>query len=485
MSEFAFKSAVELAALIREGEVGCLELLEYFLERGERFGPGINAIVVLDAERARTRAREADEALARGENWGPLHGVPMTIKESYNVAGTPTTNGRPEMKDNIAPADALAVERLKAAGVVLFGKSNVPLNLADFQSYNEIYGTTNNPWNPERIPGGSSGGSAAALAAGLTGFEAGSDIGGSIRNPAHYCGVYGHKPTYGLLPTRGHALPGVVAPSDLSVIGPLGRSAADLELGVRVMAGPDALEAAGLRVELPEPTQQGLGDFRVAAWKNHPSCPVNRETESRVDAVAETIAKAGGVVDFDARPEFDADKAHSVYQGLLWATMGSRSTDADFAAMVAESEALEPENQSDGAQTLRKQVSRHRDYLIANNERTHTRWAWHAFFQEWDVLIAPMMSTPAFAHDHRRFGERSLSVDGEERPYFEQVFWAGLAIHSYLPSTVFPTGPGEEGLPIGLQIIGPQYGDLTTIALAGHLEAAGFAFQPPPGFGEE
>lgn len=482
MSEFVFESATQLAARIQNGEVGCAELLESYLARVERFNPDLNAIVVLDAERARTRAREADEALARGEIWGPLHGVPMTIKESYNVAGTPTTHGRPDMKDNIAPEDALSVERLKAAGVVIFGKTNVPLNLADFQSYNEVYGTTNNPWNPQRIPGGSSGGSAAALAAGLTGFDSGSDIGGSIRNPAHFCGVYGHKPTYGLLPPRGHALPGIVAASDLSVIGPMARSAGDLAVGVRVMGGPDALEARGLKFDLPEPRQRGLGDFKVAVWQDQADFPVSRETEARVEAVAKTIADAGGEVDFEARPGFDAAVAHADYQSLLWATMGSRNTPDDYAAMVREAEQLAPEDSSDAARTLRSQVARHRDYLIANNDRTHTRWAWHAFFEDYDAVIAPIMATPAFEHDHRRFGERTIDVDGEARAYFEQIFWAGLAIHSYLPSTVFPTGPGEEGLPIGLQIIGPQFGDLTTIALAGYLEEAGYAFQAPPGF---
>ncbi len=485
MSEMAFKSATELAALIQAKEVGCLELLEYFLARVERFNPELNAIIVLDAERARARAKEADEALARGENWGPLHGVPMTIKESYNIEGTPTTYGRPDMKDNIAPEDALSVQRLKGAGAILFGKTNVPLDLADFQSYNDVYGTTNNPWNVERIPGGSSGGSAAALAAGLTGFDSGSDIGGSIRNPAHYCGVYGHKPTWGLLPPRGHALPGTLAQPDLSVIGPMGRSAADLEVGVRVMAGPDEIESRGLKVELPAPHQQGLADFKVAVWKNFEGCPVSAETEARVEAVAETIAKAGGQVDFEARPDFDIAEGVRIYQTLLWATMASRATDEDFGLLLEQAANLDPNDMSDGADTLRKQVSSHRDYLIANNARTHIRWAWHEFFGEYDAVIAPMMSTPAFAHDHRRFGERTINVDGEERPYFEQIFWASLAINSYLPSTVFPTGPGEEGLPIGLQIIGPQYGDLTTIALAGHLEAAGFGFQAPKGYGSD
>jgi len=484
MSDWGFKSAVELAGMIQSKEVGCLELLEYFLGRVERFNPALNAIVVLDADRARARAQEADEALARGENWGPLHGVPMTIKESFNVAGTPTTYGRPEMRENIATTDALAVERLKGAGVVLFGKTNVPLNLADFQSYNEVYGGTGNPWNVDRVPGGSSGGSAAALASGMTGFDSGSDIGGSIRNPAHYCGVFGHKPTWGLLPPLGHSLPGIVAQSDLSVIGPLARSAADLTLGVKIMSGPDEIEAAGMKVVLPEPRVQQLGDYRVAIWKNHAQAPVSRETEMRVEAVAETIVKAGGIADFEARPDFDVDEAHGIYQTLLWATMASRSTDEEFSAMLEQASRLDAGDRSEGAETLRKQVASHRDYLSANNARTHLRWKWHGFFKEYDALIAPIMATPAFPHDHRRFGERSIDVDGESRPYFEQIFWAGLAINSYLPSTVFPTGPGKDGLPIGLQIIGPQFGDLTTLALAGHLEAAGFGFQPPPGYAD-
>ena len=212
----------------------------------------------MDVERGRKRARQADAALAKGEVWGPLHGVPMTIKESYNVAGLPTTNGRPEMKDNIAERDALAVERLKAAGVVLFGKTNVPINLADFQSYNEVYGTTNSPWDVERVPGGSSGGSAAALAAGLCGFEFGSDIGGSIRNPSHFCGVFGHKPTWGLIPPRGHALPGHLVQPDLSVVGPLARGAADLETGVLAMAGPDELDGSDLTRLAATPPYQSI-----------------------------------------------------------------------------------------------------------------------------------------------------------------------------------------------------------------------------------
>ena len=242
----AYKSADQLAKLIKDKEISSVELLDYYISRVEKYNSDINAIIVKDYEKAKKAALKADEELSKGNILGPLHGVPMTIKDSYDLAGTVTSRGNPALKDNVASKDALSVERLKNAGAVIFGKTNVPFNLADFQSYNEIYGTTNNPWDLTRSPGGSSGGSAAALASGMTGFETGSDIGGSIRNPAHFCGVFGHKPTWGLLPPRGHAAPNVLAQSDLTVIGPLGRSALDLETGVLVMGGPDEIDGAGL-----------------------------------------------------------------------------------------------------------------------------------------------------------------------------------------------------------------------------------------------
>ena len=237
-------------------KIGCLELLDLYLQRVEQYNPKMNAIIFKDVEGARKRAKQADRALAKKEVWGPLHGVPMTIKESYDVAGMPTTWGVPQYKDNYPPKNALAVDRFLKAGVVLFGKTNVPLYLADWQSFNEIYGTTNNPWDVTRVPGGSSGGSAAALAAGLTGIDAGSDIGASIRNPAHYCGVYGHKPTYGVCSPRGHALPGVVAAADISCVGPMARSAEDIAIALEAMAGPDDIDGAGWQLRLPKPRKK-------------------------------------------------------------------------------------------------------------------------------------------------------------------------------------------------------------------------------------
>lgn len=482
MSELAFKTATELAAMIQAKEIGAEELLDHYLDRVERYNPSLNAIIVLDAERARERARAADVALARGEFWGPLHGVPMTIKESYNVAGLPTTNGRPDMKDNIADRDALAVQRLKAAGVVLFGKTNVPINLADFQSYNEVYGTTNSPWDTDRVPGGSSGGSAAALAAGLCGFESGSDIGGSIRNPSHFCGVFGHKPTWGLIPPRGHALPGNLVQPDLSVVGPMARGAADLEAGVLAMAGPDELDGVGLKLDLPRPRHAGLAGYKVAVWDDDQIAPVSQEVRNRVRAAADTISAAGGTIDFKARPDFEPATAHDIFQTLLWSAMAARIPDSEFAEMVRSANALDPDDRRGGAMVLRAQTITHHDHYTAHNNRMALRWAWDAFFKDYDALIAPIMATPAFRHDHRGMGKRTIMVDASERPYFEQLFWAGLAVCCYLPSTVIPTGPDADGLPIGIQIIGRQFGDLETIGLAKLLEAEGFAFTPPAGY---
>ncbi len=254
--KIAFASARTLASMVREKKIGAVELLDFFLAPRRAAQSAHQRHHRLQrAEEARKEAAACDAMTARGQSRGALHGVPMTVKESFDVAGTPSTWGLVAQRDNVAKQDALAVERLKAAGAVVFGKTNVPVWLADWQSFNPIYGTTNNPWNVERTPGGSSGGSAAALAAGLTGLEIGSDIGASIRNPAHYCGVYGLKPTFDVCPRDGHLLPGAYAHGDISVIGPLARSAYDIETALDIIAGPNALDATGLRLALPRSEQ--------------------------------------------------------------------------------------------------------------------------------------------------------------------------------------------------------------------------------------
>lgn len=476
-----FQSATDLAHAIRSGRVGAREALEHFLARVDRFNPTINAVIAQDRAGARTRADAADAARARGDAMGPLHGVPMTIKESYDFTGLPATFGIPAQRDNIATTDALAVQRLAAAGANVFGKTNVPIRLADFQSYNEIYGTTGNPWDPARTPGGSSGGSAAALAAGLTGLEIGSDIGGSIRNPAHFCGVFGHKPTWNLLPPRGHALGGALTPTDISVIGPLARGAGDLAVALRLMAGPDLLEADGLALRLPA-LDGPLSALRIALWTTDPMCPVSAAVGARVEAVAAALARQGARIDAAARPDFSAAHSHEVFSALLASAMAARLPDDTFASLVARADRLDPADDSAAARQLRWQTMRTRDWARLNEARSQLRWAWQRFFQQHDFLIAPIMPTTAFAHDQAPFGERRLEIDGQRYPYFMQTFWAGLAGVAYLPATVIPGGPSPDGLPIGVQIIGPAYGDLRTIQLAQRLEQLGFAFVPPPGY---
>ena len=477
-----FRSARQLASDIRRKKIGCLEALDLFLARMDRYNPRLNAIVATDVEGARRRARQADAALRKGKVWGPLHGVPMTIKESYDVAGLPSTWGLTEMKDNVPSRNALSVDRLLGAGVVLFGKTNVPVRLADYQSYNPVYGTTNNPWDLARTPGGSSGGSAAALAAGLTGFEAGSDIGSSIRNPAHYCGVYGHKPTYGVVPPRGQSL-GRLAQGDISVIGPMGRSAEDLALGLSVMAGADEIDGEGWRLQLPPSRRKALREFRVAVMLTDPVSEVDAAVQARLQAVADFLARKKARVSDTARPAFDTAEAQRVYVFLLRAATSGWQTPEQFRQNTEIARGLRPDDESYHARMTRANVASHRDWLAANEARHQMRWRWAEFFREWDLLLCPVAAGPAFPHDHEgeRY-QRSVEVNGHRVPTTDQLFWAGYSGVAYLPSTAAPAGFSPTGLPIGMQIVGPQYGDRTCIELARLLEREFQGFVPPPGY---
>ncbi|MFT5803136.1 MAG: amidase [Candidatus Paceibacteria bacterium] len=483
MDELAFADATTLAAKIRDKSISSVELLEHYVQRVERYNGDINAVIVTQLDRARIRAADADAALARGESWGPLHGVPMTVKESYDIEGLPTTHGYPAHKDNIATQDAVACQRLQQAGAVIFGKTNVPIALADFQSYNDIYGTTNNPHNVTRTPGGSSGGSAAALAAGLTGLEMGSDIGGSIRNPAHYCGVFGHKPTWGILPVRGHALPGILTPSDISVIGPLARSAEDLALVLDIVGGADDLHLPGWSLELPAPRQKSLGDYKVAVWADDSMAPVDETIKARVLQVAKLVEEAGGQVDYDVRPDFDAAASHDAFFNLLQSAMSARQSDEIFEKNLARRQELAAGDKGALAQVTQASTLYYRQWHQFNEKRTHLRWAWHEFFKQWDVLLTPMCVTSAFAHDHNpQTSQRTLTVNNEPRPYFEQTFWAGLTGVSYLPSTIVPTGLDAQQLPVGVQIVGREMGDRVTIEFARQVAALQGGFVAPAAY---
>lgn len=482
MDELAFKTAIELGAMVRSGGVGCLELLRHFLRRVDAYNPAVNAIVVTDISNAERRASAADSALARGEVWGPLHGVPITVKEAFDVAGLPTTWGVPEFADNVATHDAVAVERLVKAGAVLFGKTNVPAWIADGQSFNPLYGTTNNPWDLDRTPGGSSGGSAAALAAGLTALELGSDIASSIRNPAHFCGVFGHKPTYGLCPQRGHSLRGRLAPDDLNVVGPLARSAGDLELAVRTIAGPDDVDADAYMFVLREPRHESLSGHRVGLVVDDAVAPVDTSVQRVLLEVADELRSAGVTVDAGARPDLDMAEVKRVYSLLLHSAIAHRQTDDELSENLTAIDRL-----AAGAmpvpELLRGRTILHRDWLELVEARERMRWKWHEYFERYDLLLAPVR--PVAAHQHMidvAPQDRSYLVNGIGRPHSEQIFWGGYSGVAYLPATVVPAGMTAEGLPVGLQIIGPFGGDLACLRFAQLLERQIGGFTAPPGF---
>jgi amidase len=469
-----FASATDLAAAIARREIGCLEALDAFIARVETVDRALNAVVVHDFDRARRRARELD---ARDSAAGPLHGVPMTVKESFDVAGLPTTFGLPENAHNVVARSAVAVERLEAAGAVVFGKTNVPRLLLDWQSFNALYGRTNNPWDPATSPGGSSGGAAAALAAGLCALEIGSDIGGSIRVPAHMCGLFGHKPTWGLLPLIGHSLAGAIAPTDISVIGPIARSARDLELALGVLAGPDRADSM-MRYALPAPRVESLSGMRVAVWAEDPVSPTDPEITEQLHTLAEFLTARGAIVRF-ARPDIDVAEAYEIYLRLLAAAISLRFAPAVLAAANARAAAT-PDDSGPDAVLDRSYDLSHREWLVLNERRNIVRRQWQAFFDETDVLLCPPFGTPALPHDTKtEQRDRRVTIGGRTIAYNGLGFWAGIVGAFYLPATVAPLGRNRAGLPLGVQIVGPAYGDRQTIAFARLLEDQWRSFVPP------
>jgi len=480
----AFASATTLLERLRARKLGARELLEHFIRRVERYDGLVNAVIVRDFERARARADAADRAIGRGEPQGALHGLPMTIKESFHFAGTPTTFGFPEFRSNVAVHNAVVVDRLLAAGAVIFGKTNVPPGLMDGQSWNEVHGRTNNPWDLSRTPGGSSGGSAAALAAGLTGLELGSDIASSIRNPPHYCGVFGHKPTYGLCPQRGHMLLEMFQAVDIAVVGPLARSARDLELELSVIAGPAGAQAGGYSLALGRSRKENSKDFRVAIVLDDAFARVDRRVQDQLARLREFLVKEGASVVEGARPDFSTEEYYRLFMVLLRAAGAAALTDEEFAREAALGK---------GANVATREMARlnaygatlsHRDWLRLDEKRQRYQEAWRQFFERFDVLLCPVLSTPAFAHSTIPPQERTLTVNGREEPFENQLFWAGFAGLCYLPASVAPIGLSPEGLPVGVQIIGPQYGDLTCLRFAQQLEERFRTFVAPPGFGD-
>jgi len=438
----ATTSATRLAANLRKKAFSAQELCEASISRIEALDPQINAVVVRDFERARAEARMADDALARGDA-RPLLGVPMTVKESYDLRGHPTTWGFEEHRDHSAREDALVVQRLKAAGAVVLGKTNVPPALGDWQAANPIHGRTNNPYDLTRSPGGSSGGGAAAIAMGFSALEMGSDIGGSIRIPAAFCGVFGHKSTYGLIPMPGHMYGGIIgAPPPLSVLGPLARSAEDLALALDVVAGPDS-DSPFNKLALPPPRHDRLSNYRVFILDSHPAADVDSSVRNAIESVARHLTAEGASVAHASSSLPDMSVSWRTYQSLLH-TVTSRRSGGD-----------------------RPPISAHA-WLDHLDNQVRIRRQWADFFRHFDVVLAPAFGTTAFPHtDEPDWRKRALTIDGETTPYGAQLAWAGIATVANLPSTAVPLGLDAHGLPLSLQVIGPHLEDLTTIAFAG------------------
>ena len=448
-------SATDLVAALAARRVSALELADAAIARIEARDPAINAVVVRDFDRAREAARDADTALARGER-RPLLGLPMTVKESHNVQGLPTTWGFEPFKDFRAPEDSVAVGRLKAAGAVILGKTNIPPFLADWQSASPVYGRTNNPHDLTRTPGGSSGGSAAALAAGMVPLEFGSDIGGSIRVPAAFCGVYGHKPSFDLVPARGHQPPGAQggAGLPLAVVGPLARTAADLTLALDVVAGPDFPSSMAYRLDLPQARHTRLADFRVLIIDQHPLAGVDSEIRDALAALAGKLQSNGVKVARQSDHLPDLARSHEVYGQIMGVVMSRNSPDPSTATAF--------------------------EWMAMQEGQLLVRREWRALFEHFDVVLAPVFGAVAFPHDSESDGaRRSVEIDGKPTPYFAQLAWPGMATLANLPATAVPIGRTRAGLPIGAQIIGPFLEDRTTLAFAELLEREFGGFQPP------
>lgn len=420
------QTATEIAAEIAAGSLSAVETTEAAITRIEELNDPINAIVVRDFDAARAAAKRLDES-GPSENQS-LFGVPMTVKESFDLTGQLTTWGLEHARNNVAQSDSVVVQRLKRAGAVIVGKTNVPPDLADWQSNNPVYGRTNNPHDLQRSPGGSSGGGAAAVSAGIIPCEFGSDIGGSIRVPAHYCGIWGHKPTFDIISLEGHVYPGTDIPrAALSVCGPLARSAEDLATLFEV-----TVDRPLPRIETP------LQGSRLLLIDEQPMIGCAAAYRAELDRVAGVIEDAGGHVDRRSELVPDLAAQHEAYLKMLNIAMAG--------GMPA----------PDGTQATV------RDWFNLLDTQARNQRHWRTLFGDYDFVLAPVSATPAFPHNEQQIFQTSIAIDGVDQPAAPQLAWAGIATFPGLPSTVLPIGT-VDGLPVGMQVIADQYQDYKTI----------------------
>ena len=448
--------------MVAKREISSRELVELYSGRIERLNPAVNAVVTRDAERAAAGAAAADELTARsgdGEALPPLHGLPITIKDAVEVGGLRSTGGATALSAHVPSADAPAVARLRAAGAIVIGKTNVPEWSGDIQTFNALFGTTNNPWDVSRTTGGSSGGPAAAVATGMTSFELGTDIGGSIRIPSSFCGVFGHKPSFGVVSQRGYldSVGGGLTDADINVFGPIARSAGDLSQLLDVLAGPNAEDEGAWSLSLPPARHSSLSDYRIGLWLDDPACPVESSAVGLMTSAASALSAAGAKVS-DARPPLDLAEIRALFDQLLLPAI-SVSFDGEMGQALG---------------------GNHRSWLDLKRRQAEVRHGWAEWFRDFDALLCPVMPTLPFPHDQGgTITDRYVIINGESRPQAELLHWTGLVGVAYLPSTVVPVGRVGD-LPVGMQIVGPYLEDRTPLFVAAALSDRLGGFEPPP-----
>ena len=471
--------AIELAKLIRKGRLSAVEATQAAIARIEKLDSQINAVVVRDFESALKQAKNLDSNFSKlDKKKQPLFGVPVTVKESYHLKEHPTTWGNPAWKKFKLEKDAVLVDYLRQSGAIILGKTNVPVNLADWQTFNPIYGTTNNPYDISKIPGGSSGGAAAALAAGLSNLEIGSDIGGSIRGPAHFCGVFGLKATLGLVSAVGHAKPNEFADPDIGAFGPLARYSDDLSLGFDITLGPDQIRHPRLINSRKEVIERRL-DKNVKHWRigvllDSKSAPVDNAIQEKIMQVMQNLSECGAKVSIGG-PSFDHKQVHQLFIHLLRAATSDGLTDQAYEIMQKKYQKIknlkDTTNYDYERWLIQGSTMTHRDWLYANEKRAKYWQKWQSWFDEYDVLICPVASFPAFTHNQvgQRW-ERMIQVNGKDQPSTQTMFWAGLGGVFGMPGLSVPAGQTADGLPIGIQLYGNHYSEPKLIALAQLLE---------------